>query len=249
MTEHDLIDKMNRTLMIPVWKNRDFSVLAHICAPDIDVKTTFVTGKGLEAARKSIEELFRAFPTFELKIEEIIQQGKSITYKWSAVAEHRGTILNIPPTGKRLDFHGIAFIEMNHGVAVKYHSYSNMPQVLYASCVTESQEEQSSILAFPNHASLLDHENYEKEISDLLFIIAKKTDTRLTRRELECLNYWVKGYSIKETARQLGGLSVKTIQVFRDNIRKKFNVISYQNLVHKLEKTGTLSLFLNTPAS
>jgi len=125
-----------------------------------------------------------------------------------------------------------------------------MPQVLYASCSNAPIDPApaASVTAmpiFPNHALLLDHENYEKEISDLLFVIAKKTDTRLTRRELECLNFWVKGYSIKETARQLGGLSVKTIQVFRDNIRKKFNVVSYQNLLHILEKTGVLSLFLS----
>ena len=247
MSNQDLIDKLNRGLMIPVWKNRDLSVLDKICAPDIDVRTTFVTGQGVQAARDSVIELFKAFPEFELTIEEIIEQGKSITYKWSAVAEHKGTILNIAPTGKRLNFHGIAFIEMDHGVATKYHSFSNMPQVLYAS-LAEVKTSELPLAAFPNRTLLLDHENYEKEISDLLFVIAKKTDTRLTRRELECLNFWVKGYSIKETARQLGGLSVKTIQVFRDNIRKKFNVISYQNLVDKLEKTGTLSLFLKTPS-
>ena len=247
-SKRDLIQLLNHRLMIPVWKNRDLSVLDHICSPDIDVRTTFYTGRGLDAAKTSVQQLFDAFPQFDLQVEDIFQQDNRITYKWSAKALHQGTILNIPPTGKTLTFHGIAFLEMEGNMAVKYHSFSNMPQILYAASITAlptvaSNPTELMNPQFPSYTLLLDHENYDKEISELLFLIAEKMNARLTRRELECLNFWVKGYSIKDTARQLGGLSVKTIQTFRDNIRKKCQVTSYRELLQKLKQTGLLTIF------
>ncbi len=233
-------DELTRGFILPLWNEKKVEVIDKYLSPSADIRTTFLVGKGLEAFKESVKDTFNAFPDLALTLEEIVQQENRVTYKWSASAEHKGTILNIKPTGKKLFFHGIVFGEINQGLITQYHSFTNIPQVLY------SNIEQSLFVtnAFPSHAVLLNHENYDKEISDLLFSIAKKTGARLTRREVECLNFWVKGYSIKETARQLGGLSVKTIQVFRDSIRKKFEVTSYRNLLDLMRKTGILPLFV-----
>jgi DNA-binding CsgD family transcriptional regulator/predicted ester cyclase len=237
------LERLTNEFVLPLWNEHKFEVIEKFIAKDADIHTTFLVGRGPEAMQQSIVETFNAFPVFELTVQAIIQQGPKVTYKWTAQAEHRGAILNIKPTNKRLEFHGIVYGELdleNHQI-IQYHSFSNIPQILYANI-----EKTTSSELFPSHVVLMDHENYEKEISDLLFSITKLTSVRLSRREAECLNYWLKGYSIKETARQLGGLSVKTIQVFRDNIRKKFNVASYHALFELMQKTGVLALFLGS---
>lgn len=236
------LERLTKNFVLPIWNNQKLEVIDQYIAPSADIRTTFLTGKGPAAMRESIIDTFSAFPVFEMNVEAIVQQGPLVTYKWSAFAEHRGCILNIKPTGKRLQFHGIVYgeIDLNNDLITQYHSFSNIPQILYSSV------QQTVTEPFPTHVVLLDHENYEKEISDLLFTIAKITTVRLSRREAEALNFWLRGYSIKETARQLGGLSVKTIQVFRDNIRKKFNVTSYHQLFDMMQQTGILSLFLGT---
>lgn len=241
-TENNVLEKLTQEFVLPLWNEHKFEVIDKFVAPQADIHTTFLIGKGPEAMRQSIEETFKAFPVFELTVQAIIQQGSKVTYKWRAFAEHRGSILNIKPTNKRLEFHGIVYgeLDLKKLLIIQYHSFSNIPQVLY------SNIEKTTSDPFPSHVVLLDHENYEKEISDLLFSITNLTGVRLSRREAECLNYWLKGYSIKETARQLGGLSVKTIQVFRDNIRKKFNVASYHALFDLMQKTGVLALFLGS---
>lgn len=232
-------DELTRNFILPLWNEKKLEVIDKYFTPTADIRTTFLVGKGPVAFKESVKDTFSAFPDLTLALEEIVQQGNRVTYKWSACAEHKGAILNIEPTGKKLSFHGIVFGEIIDGLINQYHSFTNIPQVLYSSL-----EQSSTSSAFPSHTLLLNHENYDKEISDLLFFITKTTGARLTRREVECLNFWLKGYSIKETARQLGGLSVKTIQVFRDSIRKKFEVSSYRCLLELMRKTGILPLFV-----
>lgn len=234
------IEELTQNFVLPLWNQQNLSNIEKYIALQADIQTTFLIGKGPKAMRDSVEETFKAFPIFSIRVEEIIQQGSKVTYKWFAEAEHQGIILNIQPTHKKMHFHGLVYgeLDLENKLVTQYHSFSNIPQVLY------SHVEQSHAEAFPNHGVLLDHENYEKETSDVLFNITKITGVRLTRRETQCLNFWLRGYSIKATARQLGGLSVKTIQVFRDNIRKKFNVGSYQELFNLTQQNGLLSLFL-----
>jgi DNA-binding CsgD family transcriptional regulator/predicted ester cyclase len=242
----NITDELTHKFVLPLWNKQNIEVIDQYISPNAEIHTTFLNGKGPEAMKESVRDTFKAFPVFEMVIEEIVQQGERVTYKWSASGEHKGKILNIEPTGKRLEFHGIVYgeLDLDKKLITQYHSFSNIPQVLYASIIKTISE------PFPSHVVLLDHENYEKEISDLLFSITKLTGVRLTRREAECLNCWLRGYSIKETARQLGNLSVKTVQVFRDNIRKKFMVTSYHQLFKKMQDTGALTLFLGgTPKS
>lgn len=238
ISNNDLTKELIDRFIFPVWNDRDLSVIDRYISKNAEIRTTFIAGNGPEILKKSIEETFAAFPVFKLKLEEIIQQDNRVTYKWSAYAEHQGNILNIKPSNKGMSFHGIVFGELENGQITKYHSFSNIPQTLYSSL------EQSTPEPCLQKTVLLSHENYEKEISDLIFSIVKTTGVRLSRRELECLYFWVKGYSIKETARQLGDVSVKTIQVFRDKIKKKFGISSYRLLVDFLQKNGMLTYFL-----
>jgi DNA-binding CsgD family transcriptional regulator len=238
----NITDELTQHFVLPLWNKQTLEVIEQFIAPSADIRTTFLVGKGPEAMKESVSDTFKAFPEFEMAIEAIVLQGNRVTYKWTAWGEHKGQILNIQPSGKKLQFHGIVYgeLDLENKLITQYHSFSNIPQMLYSSI------EKTITDPFPSHIMLLNHENYEKEISDLLFSITNLTGVRLTRREAECLNYWLRGYSIKETARQLGSLSVKTIQVFRDNIRKKFEVISYHELFNLMQRSGILSLFLGT---
>lgn len=235
------IQELTQNFVLPLWNQQNLDNIEKYIAPNADIQTTFLIGKGPNAMRESVVETFKAFPIFSVRVEGVIQQGTKVTYKWIAEAEHHGIILNIKPTHKKMQFHGLVYgeLDLDQKLITQYHSFSNIPQILYA------QIEQSHSDAFPTHGVLLDHENYEKETSDVLFKITKITGVRLTRRETQCLNFWLRGYSIKATARQLGGLSVKTVQVFRDNIRKKFNVASFQELFNVTQQNGVLSLFIS----
>lgn len=213
--------------MIPVWRDRDLSILDMFCHPDIDVHTTFLKGVGINIAKQSFESLFAAFPIFNLKVDELIETPGRVTYKWSAEALQNDKILDYDVVPGPLHFNGIVFLVFDEqNMVIKYHSFSNMAQILtsYNNKIPINSENKDIL------------ENFVVQLSDIIFLLAKRTNVHLTRREVECLYFWVKGYSIKETARKLGDLSSKTIQVFREGIRKKFAINSYHELLEILHK-------------
>ncbi len=72
------------------------------------------------------------------------------------------------------------------------------------------------------------------------------THQKLTRREIECLSLWLHGFSIKETARLLDDISIRTVQTFRENIKKKLQVKTYQQLFEQIQKLGLMTFFLRS---
>ncbi len=80
----------------------------------------------------------------------------------------------------------------------------------------------------------------------IMLAIRTATHQRLTRREIECLRFWLNGFSIKETARSLDGISIRTVQTFRENIKRKLQVKTYQQLFQSIQACGLMRFFLQS---
>ncbi len=55
----------------------------------------------------------------------------------------------------------------------------------------------------------------------------------------------MKGFSIKDTAKLLGDLSCRTVQTFRENIKRKLNVDTFQQLFSLIQNTGTMTILVD----
>lgn len=219
ITQTDLI---TNNFVLPLWNERSLEVIDYFFSPTATIQTTFGSGIGPDILKRSVQETFIAFPTLEFKMDDIFQRNHQIIYEWQANAIHEGSVLGIPKTGLAVNFKEIVLGEIQNGLIIRYTSYSNIPQVL--------------------------RNAYEISIVDpqchLRTELQKITQFPLTRREIECLGCWLKGYSIKETAKQMGGLSARTIQTYRENIKKKFNVYSFQKIFSTIQCSGIMPLFL-----
>ena len=202
---------LTKDLVFPLWNTRTFEVVDRYFSPDADIRTTFLSGIGPEALKKSVADTFEIFPDFKIKIDDIVQEDNKLTYKWYAKGTQIKPILGFQPTGKSLEFSGVVFGEINNGLVTLYHSYSNILQVLHAA----TAETISNNTA--DEASLLE--------------IRKRIYSNLAAREIECLELWVKGCSMKESAKQLGDVSTRTIQTYRESIKYKLNIRNYQELL------------------
>lgn len=65
----------------------------------------------------------------------------------------------------------------------------------------------------------------------------------LTYQEIRCMALWLNGYSIKESAYYLG-LSHKTIEVYRKNIKDKMGVHHKHQLIELMQAKNVFNLFL-----
>jgi len=69
-----------------------------------------------EGFKKGIVELYAAFPDFYTVIEDAIVDvgtGK-VAVRWTATGTHRGTFMDVPPTGRRIIFKGIEIIRIEN---------------------------------------------------------------------------------------------------------------------------------------
>lgn len=222
--------------VLPLWNDRDLEVIDDFVDLNADIQTTFLAGKGPKALKLNVIETFNAFSGLELTIEQVVQRGSQVIYQWSATALHTGLLLNTPPTDKKISFSGVVLGKLQEDKIVQYHSLTNIPQVLAATQKIIYPRD-------PSNANIFDKEH-------LVSIIKNATGKRLTVREIECLSFWLKGFSIKNTAKILGGLSCRTVQTFRENIKKKLNAETFQEVFYIIQETGVIPILLeNATAS
>jgi DNA-binding CsgD family transcriptional regulator/predicted ester cyclase len=221
ITRKDLI---TNHLILPLWKEQSLEVIDQFISPTADIQTTFLSGQGPDILKRSVIATFTAFPYFKMDVEDIIQIGSQLIYRWQAEAKHEGSIMGIPKTGKIVSFQGAIFVKPGEDLISQYHSFSNIVQVLRSTYETFTLDPQMHL---------------KTELQKL-------TEFPLTRREIECLSFWLRGCSIKETAKQMGGLSARTIQTYRENIKKKFNVYSFQKIFSTIQQSGIMPLFLES---
>lgn len=71
--------------------------------------------RGPEAARKNLEAYLSGFPDLELGAIETVSQDNRVAVRWIARGTHAGTMMNIPPTGRRISVCGSSFLTLNGG--------------------------------------------------------------------------------------------------------------------------------------
>jgi len=225
------ISDLKNQFLLPLWNDKSLEVIDAYVAPRADIQTTFAMGRGPSPLKKNAEYKFHHFSSFQVSIQEMLQEKDQFIYKWTANAFHTGPVFNSLPTGKKLDFSGITSAKIKNGLIISYRSFSDIPRVVHEAYEKSRQIEFNGE---PNH--------FDKE--KIIELILRVTGKRLTNREIECLHLWLKGFSIKDSARTLGGLSSRTVQTFRENIKRKLNVETYQELFSLVLRSGTMPVFL-----
>lgn len=104
-----------------------------------------------------------------------------------------------------------------------------------------SMEMREGIILTKPYAELFP-ELFSFEKDAVIATLKNTTGRRLTTREVECLSLWVKGFSIKDSAKLLGDLSCRTIQSFRENIKRKLNVETFQQVFSIIQSSGVMGM-------
>jgi len=221
---------LTQQFILPLWTQKDFSVIDRFVCVTAQVQTSTLHGIGRKALKSSLDAIFEKLLSLDFHIETLIQREHQYIYQWSGKGIYIETEEEFSIDKESSDFSGIISVEVQDDLVVRYNSYCNI----------QSSSKATQTLFKKITPALSD--------DDMEFIIAtirKITGRRLTKREVECLNLWLKGFSIKETARFLGGLSGRTIQTFRENIKRKMNVETYRQLFIFAQKSGIISMLLD----
>ncbi len=61
------------------------------------------------------QQLLAAFPDLAISIEDLIADGDKVAVRWTVEATHRGGGLGVAPTGRRVAFRGMTWLEWRNG--------------------------------------------------------------------------------------------------------------------------------------
>jgi steroid delta-isomerase-like uncharacterized protein len=74
---------------------------------------------GHEGLRAMLENYWRAFPDLRFKVVGTLIEGDRVAIIWVGEGTHEGTIMNIPPTGHRVEVRGVSIIHVEDGLVVR----------------------------------------------------------------------------------------------------------------------------------
>jgi steroid delta-isomerase-like uncharacterized protein len=103
-------------LRTQAYQRHDSSLLASSYTDDAVVTSPmFPRAEGRDAIQRSYESLFRVFPDWEIKFEEACITGNRAMLPCKVRATHRGDIMGIPGTGRRVEFDCVLILDFQDG--------------------------------------------------------------------------------------------------------------------------------------
>ena len=103
------------------WNSHDIEKVLSFYSPDYlgsDVGQAEPV-KGHPGLQAILEKHWKAFPDLHFTVTNTVVQGCQVVSIWQAEGTHRGPIMNIPPTGRKVQVRGVSIIEVKDGLVVR----------------------------------------------------------------------------------------------------------------------------------
>ncbi len=98
----------------------DLSVMDELVAEDfLDHSALPGTPPGREGAKAFVRVFHAGFPDLSLTNEDIIGEGDKVVHRYVLRGTHQGEFMGIPPTGNRIEVHGIDELRVSGGKIVE----------------------------------------------------------------------------------------------------------------------------------
>lgn len=105
-----LIDAINR---------QDDEALRDLVAPDYLYRTPGEELRGVEALQGLLAAYRRGFPDLELVIDDMFGAGDRVATAFTFTGTHRGELMGVPATGRRVSVHGTIHSRVEDGRIVE----------------------------------------------------------------------------------------------------------------------------------
>ncbi len=73
------------------------------------------TCRGADEIAAYFEAAFAALPDWHMDVVSVVEQDEEVFVRWRLTGTHRGAIMGIAPTGKRIELDGVDHFVVRHG--------------------------------------------------------------------------------------------------------------------------------------
>lgn len=75
--------------------------------------------RGPEGVKEFVRTYRAAFPDLQTRVDDIVAEGDTVAYRWSARGTHQGELFGIAPTRKQVTIWGCSFSRFSGGKIVE----------------------------------------------------------------------------------------------------------------------------------
>jgi len=106
---------------IQVWGDGNLDIVDELAAPALVVRYPTIPDviQGSREFRHVLAGFRSAFPDSSLRVEDEIAEGEKVVVRWSFSGTHKGSLLGVPATGKKVTWTGITIYRIVDGKVVE----------------------------------------------------------------------------------------------------------------------------------
>jgi predicted ester cyclase len=99
-----------------MWNPWDFAVIEEIAAPDLQFRGSLgIAVLGRDGLKRYMQQVRAIFPGFHNQVDVLVAEHDLVAARLTYTGTHKGEVLEIAPTGKRIQNAGAAFFRLaNH---------------------------------------------------------------------------------------------------------------------------------------
>ena len=124
------LKELTRTYVSQVWSRGKLELVDELVAPSCRTHDPAAPGgefAGPEGVKQLVAMYRSAFPDTAFELQDLIQEGDKVAARITATGTHKGTLMGIAPTGKRVSISGIVITQFRDGKQVE--SWSSYDQL------------------------------------------------------------------------------------------------------------------------
>ena len=114
-----------------LWNQWRFDLAAQYLSDSVTFHGSVgVSVKGVDGFRSYMRLIQAAFPDFHNTVEEMIAEGSRVAARLTYRGTHRGEIFGVKPTGKKIQYDGLAMFRIDDGRIVEGYVLGNVLDLL-----------------------------------------------------------------------------------------------------------------------
>jgi steroid delta-isomerase-like uncharacterized protein len=99
-----------------VWNKGDLDRVEDFFAPDVVIHHAPPNlPSGREGVRATVSLYRGAFPDLTLKSQSLVAEGNTVAAFWRLRGTHKGDLMGVPATGKRVESYGMSLMRFDNG--------------------------------------------------------------------------------------------------------------------------------------
>jgi len=113
--------------ILEMWNEANLTIVDEVYAPEIVRHDCGVPEDivGLENMKNYLKNFFNAFPDLHITVDEMIVAGNKVVQRWTMTGTNKGSMGDMPPTGKNVRFSGVSIGHFVNGKAVEIWDFYN----------------------------------------------------------------------------------------------------------------------------